>query len=106
MASFKCTVDMKGCEPFTDNAKWIHWWSQFRITISGQGLNSVPDVTHVPDETNKGIGFVRMQAMVFGIPKAQVKTNMGKAIIWNHQDSMDARAALTDLVAHCRNSTS
>ena len=63
------------------------------------------DVTYMPDETNEGIGFAMMQAMLFGILKAQVLTHTGKAIIRNHQDFMDARTALTELVAHYRNST-
>jgi hypothetical protein len=59
----------------------------------------------MPDETNEGIDFARMQATIFGILKAQVQTNTGKSIIQNHQDSMDSRAALTELAAHYRNST-
>jgi hypothetical protein len=46
-----------------------------------------------------------MQATAFGILKTQVQTNMGKAIIRNHQDSLDTRAAMSELVAHCRTST-
>jgi hypothetical protein len=51
MAAFNCMVE-KGHEPFKNKAKWIHWWSQFNITISSQGLNPVLDVTYVPGKTN------------------------------------------------------
>ena len=105
MANFKCKVDIKAYEPFTKDAKWIHWWSHFRINLASQGLNPVLDITYTPDETGEGIGFSRMQATVFGILKAQVQTNTGRAIIRNHQESLDARAAITELVAHYRNST-
>jgi hypothetical protein len=88
-----------------NEAKWIHWCSQFRVTLTSQGLNPVSDTTHTPDETNEGIEFTRMQATVFGILKTQVQINTGKAIIRNHQDSMDTRAALAELVTHCRTST-
>jgi hypothetical protein len=57
------------------------------------------------NKINEGIGFARMQATIFGTLKAQVQTNTGKAIIRNHQDTMDARAALTELVEYYRNST-
>jgi hypothetical protein len=59
----------------------------------------------MPDKTNEGIEFARMQAMMFGILKTQVQTNTGKAIIGNHQDSMDARAALAELATCHRTST-
>jgi hypothetical protein len=105
MASFKCKVDIKGYNPFTNEAKWIHWWSQFRNTLSSHSLNPVFDLTYTPDETNEGIGFARMQVTIFGILKTQVQTNTRKAIIRNHQDSLDARAAITELVAYYRTST-
>jgi hypothetical protein len=105
MASFKCKVDIKGYDPFMNEAKWIHWWSQFRITLSSQGLNPVLDHTYTPDKTGEGIRFARMQATAFGILKTQVQTNTGKAIIRNHQGSLDTRAAITELVAYYRTST-
>jgi hypothetical protein len=65
----------------------------------------VLDTTYTPNKTNEEIRFARMQATVFGILKTQVQTNMGQAIIRNHQDSMDARAALHELIAYYRTST-
>jgi hypothetical protein len=53
MASFKCKVGIKGYDPFTNEAKWIHWWSQFRITLFSQGLNPVLDLTYTPDKPMK-----------------------------------------------------
>jgi hypothetical protein len=53
----------------------------------------VIDITYTPEETAEGIGFSRMQATVFGLLKKHVRTNTGRAIVWNHQDNFDARAA-------------
>jgi hypothetical protein len=105
MGNFKCKVNIKAHNPFKEDAKWIHWWSHFRITLSSQGLSPMLDLTYTPDETQEGIGIARMQAMVFGILKTQVQAHMGRVIIRNHQDSLDARAAITELAAYYRNST-
>ena len=105
MAAFKCEVDIKGYETFKNEVKWIHWWSPFNVTISSQGLSPALDVTYNLTKTNEGIGFARMQATVFSILKAQVQTNTGKAIIQNHQDTMNSRAPLAELVECHRTST-
>lgn len=105
MGNFKCNVNVKAYDPFKEDAKWIYWWSHFRITLSSQGLSPVLDVTCMPDETQEGIGFARMQATVFSILKTQVQAHTGRAIIRNHQDSLDTRAAITEPIACHRNST-
>ena len=105
IANFKCKVDFKEYEPFKKDTMWIQWWSNFRIDMASQGLNPVLDTTHTPEDTAEGIGFSRMQATAFGILKKYVLTNMERSIVRNHQDSLDARAAMAELVAYYRHST-
>ena len=102
IANFKCKVDFKEYEPFKKDIMWIQWWSNFQINMASQGLNLVLDTTYTPEDTAEGIGFSRMQATAFGILKKFVLTNMVRPIVWNHQDSLDARAAMAELVAHHR----
>ena len=105
VANFKCKVDFKEYEPFKKDVMWIRWWSHFRINMASQGLNPVLNSACTPEDTDEGIGFSRMQATAFGILTKFVQTNMGRAIVWNHQDSLDVRAAIAELVAYYRNST-
>ena len=105
IANFKCKVDFKEYEPFKKDIMWIQWWSNFRINMASQGLNPILDITYTPKDTAEGIGFSRMQATAFGILKKFVLTNMGRAIVRNHQDSLDARAAIAELVTYYRHST-
>jgi hypothetical protein len=46
--SFKCEVDTKVCETFNNEARWIHWWSQFRVTLNSQGLGPAIDINCTP----------------------------------------------------------
>ena len=105
IASFKCKVDFKEYKPFKKDIEWIQWWSNFRINMASQGLNPVLNPEYTPGDTAEGIGFSRMQATAFGILKKYVRTNMGRAIVRNHQDNLDARAAIAELVAYYRHST-
>ena len=105
IAGFKFKVDFKECEPFKRDSEWIQWWSNFRINMASQGLNPVLNPVYTPGDTAEGIGFSRMQATTFGILKKYVRTNMGRAIVRNHQDNLDARAAIAELVTHYRHST-
>ena len=97
IASFKCKVDFKEYDPFKKDIEWIQWWSNFRINMASQGLNPVLNPECTPGDTAEGIGFSRMQAAAFGILKKHLRTNMGRAIVRNHQDNLDARAAMAEL---------
>ena len=89
IANFKCKVDFKEYEPFKKDVMRIKWWSNFRINMASQGLNPVLDITYTPEDTVEGIDFSRMQATAFGLLKKFVQTNMGRAIVRNHQDSLE-----------------
>jgi hypothetical protein len=74
MVAFKNKVDMKACDPFKDEAKWIQCWSGFKITLGSQGMEAVLDAGCVPGEVDEALSVIRMQNTVFAIPSDQIQT--------------------------------
>ena len=81
VVAFKNKVDMKAYNPFKDKARWIQWWSGFKITLGCQGMEAVLDTGYVPREADEALGFIRMQNMAFANLLEQIQTPAAKSIL-------------------------
>jgi hypothetical protein len=105
MVAFKNKVDMKAYTPFKDEAKWVQWWSHFKITLGSWGMEAVLNAACMPGEAYDVLGFIRMQNTDYAIILEKIRMPAAKSILRQYRHTRNARDSIMALVEYYRTST-
>ncbi len=81
------------------------WHRSFKTQARAQDLMNVLDPKYKPQNQEDKLLFDKQQAFMYAVLEATVKTDRGKAIVHDYEDTYDAQAVYKELSEHHLTST-
>ena len=107
LSSFKQTIkkDKTQYPFFKDEKYWDQWNQSFSITAKSHDLAEILDPDYVPTTDAEQKLFKAKQSFAYSVLHYTLLTDMGKTLVRQHYDQLDAQKVYKELCAYHANST-